>query len=188
MFEAYGFNIADVAAMVFIAIGLIIGFRQGLSGQMTILLTALAIGMAFVKGFAPCRDWLINSMAFSRETADVWARVLLIALPLLAGILIFLLLRCLLKITFTTWVDRIGGALAGGTTAAGIVLLVFILLNSIPAEKQFAVFGNSCWISREVIGGETHVIREIRSRVEKGESLIEKARREHAGKREKWEQ
>jgi uncharacterized membrane protein required for colicin V production len=188
MFEAYGFNIADVAAMVVIAIGLIIGFRQGLSGQMTILLTALAIGMAFVKGFDPCRDWLVNHMDFSLETADVLARVLLIAVPLLAGMLIFLLLRYLLKITFTTWVDRMGGALAGGTTAAGIVLLVFILLNSIPAEKRWAVFGNSCWISREVIGRETQVIQEIRSRVEKGENRINKARQEHAGKREKWEQ
>jgi len=188
MFEAHGFNIADVAAMAAIVLGIIIGFRQGLSGQMTILLTALAIGFSLVKGFDPCKHWLLTHMTITPDTAGVLTRVILIVVPLLVGMLLYLLLRYLLKITFTTWVDSIGGALAGGVTAAGIVLLVFILINSVPADKRPAIFGNSSWISREVIGGEAQVVQEILSRVEKGESMIDKARKEHAGKREKWEQ
>jgi uncharacterized membrane protein required for colicin V production len=187
MFESFGFNSADVLACIAIIIGIVIGFRQGLSGQMTILLTALGIGFAMLHGFIPCRDWLMSHFALSPDAAGLMARVILVVVPLLAGMLIYLLLRHLLKITFTTWVDRIGGAIAGGVVATGVVLLVFILLNTIPAAKRPALVNDTSWINREVIGGETQFIREVISRVEKGESMIENARETHATKREKWD-
>jgi uncharacterized membrane protein required for colicin V production len=102
--------------------------------------------------------------------------------------LLYLLLRYLFKITFTNWVDRIGGALAGGITALGIVVLIFILLATLPPERRPDAVGNKSWITREIIGTETQLVHTIMSRVEKGENLIEKARAAKAGRREKWEE
>lgn len=186
--DTLGFNVADLLALAAIVIGFIMGFRQGLSGQMTILLTGIGIWFCLSHGFGPSRDWLIMHTSLAPDHATLAARIGLTLLPILAGMLLYTVLRHLLKITFTTWVDRLGGALAGGMTATGIVLLVFILLNTLPPQQRPRVVGSQSWISREVIGSETVVVQSLIQRVEKGENLIEKARQSKAGKREKWEE
>lgn len=187
MFDSLGFTIADVIAVIIVIIGLIVGLRQGLSGQMTILLTSLVIWCCFTYGFESLHTWLSVHFSMPHATADLATRIALVVLPILAGMLIYLLLRYLFKITFTTWVDRIGGSLAGGVTAAGVVLLVFMLLSVLPPEKRPEVVSDKSWITREVIGTESQVVQRIMSRVQKGESMIQRARDSKAGKREKWE-
>lgn len=188
MTDSFGFTLADIIALVAVVIGLVTGFRQGLSGQMTVLLTFLAIWLCLTHGYDLCHNWLILHFKLAPKNAAIAARFILVAIPLLSGMLLFLLLRYLFKITFTHWVDRIGGALAGGITAIGIVILVFMLLSTLPPEQRPEAIGNRSWIEREVIGTETQFVQTIMSRVEKGESLIEKARAAKAGKREKWEE
>ncbi|MEI8351168.1 MAG: CvpA family protein [bacterium] len=187
MFDTLGFTLADGLALVAVLIGIGAGFRQGLSGQMTFLLTVLALWFCLTHGVDPCHHWLIQRFGLSQDKATVAAKALLIILPVLAGMLLYLLLRYLFKITFTNWVDRIGGALAGGVTALGLVVLVFMLLATLPPERRPDAVGNKSWITREIIGTETQLVHTIMSRVEKGETLIEKARAAKAGKREKWE-
>lgn len=188
MTDSFGFTIADVIALVAVLIGIGAGFRQGLSGQMTVLLTFLAIWLCFTHGYDACHNWLIQQFKLSPGNAAHVTRIVLVIVPLLTGMLFYLLLRYLFKITFTRWVDRIGGALAGGVTAVGIVILVFMLLSTLPPGQRPEAIGNRSWIAREVIGTETQLVHTIMSGVEKGETLIEKARAAKAGKREKWEE
>lgn len=183
-----GFNIADMIGLVAVLLGIIFGFRQGLSGQMAMILSGISVTAALVNGFVPTRDWLIAQFNMPYDLARISAVLILVVVPILVIIMLYALLRYLLKITFTTWVDRLGGAIAGACTSAGIVLLIFLIFNYLPAEHRPEAMGANSWISREVIGVETQLIQKITSRVEKGEDVIGKAREARAGKREKWEE
>jgi uncharacterized membrane protein required for colicin V production len=183
-----GFTIADVIGIVVILIGVIMGFRQGLSGQMAMVLSALSVTAALVNGFTPTRDWLVSQFAMPAELARLATLILLVVIPILTIMMLYALLRYMLKITFTTWVDRIGGAIAGGLTTAGLVLLVFVIFNVLPEDHRPVAIGQQSWIAREVLGAENDLIKKLTSRVETGEGIIQKARQERAGKREKWEE
>ena len=183
-----GFTIADIIGLVVILIGIIMGFRQGLSGQMAMVFSGLSVAAALVNGFTPTRDWLVSQFAMPPELARIAALLILVVIPILVIVLLYTLLRYLLKITFTTWIDRLGGAIAGGLTSAGLVLLVFMILNYLPEEHCPAAVGQRSWIAREVLGVETQLIQRVSARFEKGEDLIENARKERAGRREKWEE
>ncbi len=186
--QSTGFTIADIIGLTIVLIGIVLGFRQGLSGQMALVLSGLSVAAALVNGFTPTRDWLVAQFAMPAELARLVTLIILIVIPILIIILLYTLLRYLLKITFTTWIDRLGGAIAGGLTSAGLVLLVFIMFSYLPADHRPVEMGNNSWISREVLGIESQLVQRISSRVEKGENLIDKARKERAGKREKWEE
>jgi len=182
------FTIADIIGAVIILIGIIAGFRRGLSGQMALVLSGLSVAAALMNGFTPTRKLLVSQFALSPELARLAALLILVVIPILIVILLYALLRYLLKITFTTWFDRLCGAIAGGVFSAGIVLLIFMIINYLPEEHRPAEVGQNSWISREVLGAETQLIQNLTSHVEKGENIIEKAREARAGKREKWEE
>jgi uncharacterized membrane protein required for colicin V production len=188
MTDSLGLNLADIIALIAVLIGIVVGFRQGLTAQMAMLLMALSVWAALVNGFVPCRDWFVTHFTMPLDLARIAALICLIVIPLLIIALLYSVLRYVMKLTFTTWIDRIGGALAGGITAAGIALLIFILLNTLPPEKRPELTGEKSWIYRQVAGMETQIIERITTRVNKEENLILRAREAHAGKREKWEQ
>lgn len=188
MTDSLGINLADIIALIAVLIGIAIGFRQGLSAQMAMLLMGLSVWAALVNGLNPCRDWLAVRFAMPADLARIAAIIVLTIIPLLTIALLYVLLRFVMKITFTTWVDRIGGAVAGGLTTAGIVALVFILVRAMPPAKQPQLMQDKSWISRQVSGVQTQLIQNIISEVNKGETVIEKAREERAGRRERWEQ
>ncbi len=188
MTELTGFNSADIVALIIILISMGVGFKHGLSAQMALLLMALSVWAALVNGLEPCQSWLAARFALSADTARIVSMIILTAVPILTVTLLYTFLRFVLKITFTTWVDRIGGAIAGGLTAAGIIILVFLLIECLPAERQPAMIGQQSWIMREVVGTQTQLVQSIRNRVERGENVIEKARIDRAGRREKWEE
>ncbi len=186
--ENMGFTVADIVGALIILFGIIMGFRQGLSGQMALVLSALSVAAAFVNGFTPTRDWLISQFSMPTELARLATLVILVVIPILIVILLYSLLRYLFKITFTTWIDRFLGAIAGGVTSAGIVLLIFMVFNYLPPENCPKALGQGSWISREVIGAETQLVQRLSTRVEQGENIIKNARKERAGKHEKWEE
>lgn len=183
-----GVTIADYIGGGVIVLGILLGFRKGLSGQMALILSGLSVTAALINGFIPTRDWLVCQFALPPELARMGALLVLVVIPIGIIMLLYAFLRYLFKITFTTWIDRLGGAIAGGFTSAGLVLLVFLILNYLPADKRPAAVGKTSWISREVLGIETQLIHRISTRVESGENIIQKARRERTGKREKWEE
>ncbi|MEI6516979.1 MAG: CvpA family protein [bacterium] len=188
MTELLGFNSADIIALIIILISMGAGFKHGLSAQMALLLMALSAWTALVNGLDPCQHWLAARYAMPADYARIISMIILIAVPILVITLLYTFLRYVLKITFTTWVDRIGGAIAGGLTAAGIITLVFLLIECLPPERRPAMIGPQSWIMREVVGTQTQLVQSIMNRVERGENVIEKARENSAGRREKWEE
>lgn len=188
MSELTGFNSVDIVALVIILISMGVGFKQGLSAQMAVLLMALSVWAALVNGLEPCQAWLAARFAIPADSARVAAMIILTVVPILTVTLLYTFMRFVLKITFTTWVDRIGGAIAGGLTATGIIILVFLLAECMPEERRPAAIGPQSWIMREVIGTQTQLVQSIMTRVERGENAIEKARENRAGRREKWEE
>jgi uncharacterized membrane protein required for colicin V production len=188
MTDILGFNLADIIAVVVVLVGLVLGFKQGLTAQMAMFLMALSVWAAIVNGFDPCRDWFAGHFAMPLELARIAALICLVTIPLLVIALLYMVLRFVMKITFTTWVDRVGGALAGGITATGIVLLVFVLLNALPEDQRPGITGPQSWISRHLTGVEADLMGKLNTRVDSGTNIIEKAREARAGKRERWEQ
>jgi uncharacterized membrane protein required for colicin V production len=187
MTDSLGLNLADIIALIAVLIGIVVGFRQGLTAQMAVLLMALSVWASLVNGFVPCRDWFVTHFTMPLDLARIASLICLIVIPLLVVALLYSVLRYVMKLTFATWIDRIGGALAGGITAAGIALLIFILLNTLPPEKRPELTGEKSWIYRQVAGVETQLLDRIITRVNKGETSLLKAREARAGKREKWE-
>lgn len=182
-----GFNIADIIALVVVLIGLYFGYKRGLSGQMALVLTGLAVCASLVNGLAPCREWLTTRFAMPADLARMAAILILVIIPVSTIMLLYSLLRFVLKITFTTWIDRLGGALAGALTAAGVVVLVFMLVNVLPDSQRPAKMGPESWVTRNVIGAEADLIKNITHRVQTGETILEQAREKQTSRREKWE-
>jgi len=171
MTETLGTNGADIAAIIVVLIGMIIGYRQGLSGLVIFMLTGAAIWVLQDKFYNPCRIWL-ESLSVAPDNAAIVTRIILFVIPILAGVFVYLLLSKFLESTIVAIVDHIGGALTGGLAATCIVLVAFIVINQLPGEMKPECVGKSSWIGRLVIEKKSPVIQQLVAHVERGESTI----------------
>lgn len=188
MTELQGFNIADIIAVVIILIGIVVGFKQGLSSQMAFIFTGVTVWAALSWGLTPCQNWLTTHHGMPADLSRMASLIILVVGPILVVLLIHTLLRFLFKITFTTWLDRIGGAFGGALAAAAVAAVIIMVVNILPSETAPVKACRQSWISREVIGVETQLVAKLSSEVGSGENMIEKARATRAARREKWEQ
>lgn len=188
MMHEINMNVADWLALGAILIGAIVGFKRGLSTQLVILVSLLLIGAALVNGFAPCREWLVTEFGMPANLARMASLAILILIPLATVLIIYAIFGVLMRLTFTSWFDRIGGAIAGALTTTGIVAMVFLLLNILPSNARPMATARESWLGRHVMGIETQLVQKLEARVKTTENAIQKARAEKTGKREKWEE
>jgi uncharacterized membrane protein required for colicin V production len=183
-----GINAADGLAIGAVLIGAIIGFKHGLSTQLVVLIALLAIGATLLNGFGPCQAWLATEFGMPAHLARIASLALLIVIPLATVLLVYALFGVLMRLTFTSWFDRVGGAIAGALTTAGVVALAFLLLNVLPSRARPVVTARESWIGRRVMGVETQLVQTLETRVKTAEDTLQKARARRTGKREKWEE
>jgi uncharacterized membrane protein required for colicin V production len=181
-------NLADLAALVFVLASIAMGFRRGLSGQVAMLLAVLLVVVGTYFTYPLCLALLTRFTAVPTESVHVAALTVALLIPLGIVLVIRNLLGNVLKITFVAWLDRIGGAVAGAISSTLFVLLVFVVMNVLPTPYRFAAFGSPSWIGRLVTQSESNIVQRVETKIQRTRSAILRARQEHAGQREKWEQ
>lgn len=144
-------NAVDIGALVILLLGTIIGFRRGLSGELarfigTIL--AFCLAMYFYKPFG---SWLVEHTRLEEEPANVTAFVLVVAAVLLVTLVLRLVLRSIMKISFEGNIEKGGGCIAGFVRAVILVLVIFIAMNMWPHDYLNRVFGRESIIGSVVV-------------------------------------
>lgn len=181
------FTYADIIAGCIILIWTVLGFKKGLSGQIAFFLSALVVIAAAIFGYNPCNAWLIDHFKMTPELARIVALACVIAIPLIIVLIIHAVAGYIVKVTFTAWIDRLGGAIAGFASASAFVFLIFIILNAIPKDLRPATTGADSWIGRHLLGVESNIVSKIEGTVDQTRGTLQKAREERTGRREKWE-
>jgi uncharacterized membrane protein required for colicin V production len=182
------FNVVDYIALGVILIWTLLGLRQGLTGQIAFLLTAFIILSVAVHSYTPCRDWVFTQFSLPIELARIVALGLVLVVPLAVVLVIYHLMDYILKVTFTKWLDHLGGGLFGMASAVSFVLLALLLLNALPLELRPPGIGQESWIGRHLMGSKEQIAGKIKSRIQAKQAEIGDARAAHTGKREKWEE
>ena len=183
-----GFNYADLAAGILIAVWTLFGMKKGMSGQVAFFLSGLAVVLSLYFGLAPCLDWLVKEYTMTADLARIVAVMALVSIPLLLVLLVHALAGYVVKVTFTAWMDRACGAIAALFTSCAFIALLFVLLNVLPANIRPASAGKESWIGRQVLRGKTKVFRNLESRMGGTRNVLEQAREQRTSKREKWEE
>lgn len=165
MLETIGYTWADFLGCGIILAGFLIGLRQGLSGQATTVLIGLGIWVCLSRWPLPMQSWVETHTALSSGSALLVARLVLIALPLCAGLMIHALLRKLLQIAGMAWLDHLGGGMVGALAAFLLVVAIFALVNHLPPASRPEGMGTRSWMSRTVINGETQLVESLMHRV-----------------------
>lgn len=181
-------NYADIIAVGVVLFWTLMGFRKGLSGQIAFFLSAVVVTTTAILGYEPCRTWLMQRFQMPFELARLTALVSVIVIPLIIVLAVHSVAGYVVKITFTAWIDRLGGALAAFVSSTTLVILVFVFLNVIPRELRPAATGEASYIGWHVIGLEHSLTNRIGCKIGNTRNLIQKARDERTGRREKWEQ
>lgn len=142
------FNIVDGVAAGVVLVGMLLGYRRGLSGEMARVagvLVAFACGMA---AYRPATAWLTQHALASERAIAAFAFAVSFLAAFAAMLLARLLLGRVMKVVFEGTFDRIGGVLAGGLKAALFVLAVLIVLNLAPSEALNRMVGEESAVGR----------------------------------------
>ncbi len=182
------FNVVDYIALGIILVWTITGIRKGLTGQIAFLLTGIIVLSAAVHGYVPCRDWLITHFTLPIELARIMTIGIVVFVPVIVVLLIYRMMDYVLKVTFTKWLDRLGGALFGMASAVAFVFLALVLLNLLPPDLRPPGIGQESWFGRHLEGGEGEIAARIKTRIKEKQAEINDARAAHTSKREKWEE
>jgi uncharacterized membrane protein required for colicin V production len=181
-------NYVDMIAVAVVLFWTLLGLKQGLSGQIVVFLSGLTVTACAILGYDPCKAWLIQHYQMPFELARLIALASVIVIPLLIILAVHSVAGHIVKVTFTTWVDRLGGALAGFISSSAFVVLVFVFLNVIPWERRPDAVGPDSFIGSHLIGIESRITKSIKDEIGTTRNVIQKARDERAGRRERWEQ
>jgi uncharacterized membrane protein required for colicin V production len=182
------FNAADLIAVIFVLVGVAVGFKRGLIGQMAPVVGLIVLAAAVRFGYAPCREWLTAHLNHDPAVLRFGALAIVIGVPLVVMLLLRKILGELVKLPIISGIDRLGGAIAGFIAATLFVLVIFLVLGLLPPRYQSRVMTEGSWIGRHVASLETNVIGVVSQKVDHTEGAILKAREKRAGRREKWEQ
>jgi uncharacterized membrane protein required for colicin V production len=171
-------NIADIGALIVILLGIFLGLRRGLSG---ILAGFVGTVVALVLGiycYGPLGVWIVKHTSLSEAAAHTAAFSVVVLGVMIVTLLLRIVLRSIMKVSFEGNIERVGGGIAGFIQSVAIVLIIFVLMNTWPSEYLNRVFG------RESLAGSLVVkfMPAVKEKVEKlpvGEK-IKKIRKEMA--------
>ena len=177
-------NIVDALAVLLLVIGVILGFRRGLADQLASLIGVVIVAVGAYHAYQPLGNFLAANTSLSSQ----WSRVLAVVLLMLASMLVMALIHAtfgnLMKVVFAGWLDRLGGAVAGLVKAAALVLLIFIIMNAVPAPRLNRWFGEESLIGRQVLKREVGWTERLSRKIDQTRDALKRAPREQMEKRE----
>lgn len=181
-------NYVDMIAGAVVLFWTLLGLKQGLTGQIAVFLAGLSITACAILGYDPCKAWLIQHYQMPFELARLIALISVVVVPLLVVLAIHSVAGHIVRVTFTAWVDRFGGALAGFVSSSAFVVLIVVFLNVIPWDRHPDAVGRDSFIGSHLIGVESRISRSIKDEIGTTRNVIQRAREERTSRRERWEQ
>ena len=143
-------SVVDICAFALLVLGILVGLRRGLSGEVANLLS-LVVG--FMAGVTAHRLFDAGWPAPAGR-AGLHA-VAGVVVALVAGTVAMALARfvCkrLIRIVIEEESDRVWGAVVGGLRSAIFVLAIFIVMNLLPNERANRWFGETSLIGQQVV-------------------------------------
>ena len=144
------FGYGDLAAAIFILVCVLIGLKRGLAAELARLLGAGAALIAAWAFHGPVAAWLDTYSRLGAEAARATAFVTLFVLALAATMLLRMLLRGMVTVTFAPKLERIGGAFAGLIRGSAWLVAIFAVLILVPQPFLNRVAGEECATGRFV--------------------------------------
>jgi uncharacterized membrane protein required for colicin V production len=141
----------DLAALVLVGLGLVQGLWRGLAKEVAGLVSvslSCGLGLSF---YQPIGAWLVEHGRLGERAAQATAFITIAAAIGIVFLLLRLLLRLIMQVTFAKGIDRLGGAVAGLVRASLFVLTVFIAANLLPHEYLNRRFGEESFFGRQVL-------------------------------------
>lgn len=185
--DTQSISVVDIVAVLIIIIGTLLGLRRGLTGQIPFLLGTTALVLALTKGFVPLQSWLGERFGLADLHAILLALALIVALPFVLVWIYRRLPVAVTKVTFMSWADRLGGALAGLIGATAFVVLAFMLLHLIPAAYRPDAIDGDSQLKRCLTDVEKVISRKVSTEIKDIRREIQETREKRAQKRLQWE-
>ena len=145
------FNMIDILAIIVLLLGILLGFRRRLSGELAHLISMV---VAFLVGFfsyQPLGQWLLENSRLGPRAAQAAVFVFTIILASLAMVLVRTLLKRILSVVLEEETDKMAGGVAGFVKSVLLILIIFLFMNMIPHAYLNRVFGEESAIGRGVL-------------------------------------
>ena len=144
-------NLIDVIALLFLVLGTFVGYRRGLSGELSRLVSVIFALLVGLQVYRPLGAWVVEHTRLEARSAETCAYAVTIVAAILGMVLVRVLFKFLMKLVFEETTDKVGGAVAGFLRACATVLIVFVLMNLWPHDYLNRHFGEESLIGRIVL-------------------------------------
>ncbi|MBN2302079.1 MAG: CvpA family protein [Lentisphaerae bacterium] len=146
-------SVIDIVALVIVALGALIGYRRGLSGELAQLISVIVAFVISLLLYHPVGSWLHEHTQLNNrpQAAHAVAFIATIIGATIAMIILRYLLKRIMQVVIEKEVDKIGGVIAGFVRASILVVIVFLLLNMWPHEYLNRLFGEESVIGTAVL-------------------------------------
>ncbi len=154
------YNLIDIVALGIVLVCALIGWRRGLSGELSRFATILLALVLALRVREPLGH-MIGGFTRLETPADIALAFTLVVIVALIGLSILRrLLERIMQITFTPGLEKTGGLAAGLLRGLLGVATVFVLMNLWPHDYLNRTFGESS------LGGRT--IQRLMPRIREG--------------------
>lgn len=151
MGSSFLLSVVDIAAGFVVLVGIFVGHRRRLSGE---LANALGIVAAFVLGWHfrdPFGLWIRDHTRLTEQGAQAAAFALTIAAALGCMVVVRLVLHRVMRVVIEEETDKIAGCFAGFVRSVVFVAILFVVMNLLPHEYLNRKFGEESMIGRLLI-------------------------------------
>lgn len=145
------FNLVDILAMIYIVLGVVRGFLNGLSGELARLLSVVVAVAAGLHFYEPMGGYLLDHTRMGEwdpKAAYMVSFGVLLAGGWLAMRLLRVVLRHLMEFTFRGRIEKVGGALAGFLRYSVEAGAIILLLGLVPHEAMRKHFVDESFFGR----------------------------------------
>ncbi len=174
------FSIVDIVAVILVILGIIHGFRQGVSPGFAWFCGSL-IGLFFAVIAYPAIAHLIN---FSGEADETLLNFCSLIGSAFVFFLVLMFIRYLLaqigRFATTLILDRIGGALSGFVQSSAIIILLFIALTSVEHPTLHQIFGVQSAIGRPILATKNRLGYALEADYDKAHNRMIKQREQRS--------
>lgn len=137
-------TLLDVLAVLMLVLGMVVGLRRGLSGELARIVSAVVVVWAGFRYYAAVAVMLLEHTRVMPSAAPALAFFFIFAGGLVAFAILWRLLRPLLQLSFRGAWERVGGAVLGGARAFVLLSALLFFFSLTPVDYlQDYVFARS---------------------------------------------
>ncbi len=142
--------IIDICAVVLIILGIFMGYRRRLSGELARLISMI---VAFCLGtviYQPIAIWMLEHSRLEGRGAQSVAFIATMIVSIIVMVIVRIFLKRIMRVVIEEESDKVCGAIAGGIRGSIFVIVLFLVANIVPHDYINYHFGEASYIGRTV--------------------------------------